>query len=166
MNEIFTRVSIRKYEDRPVEEEKIERLLRAAMAAPSTANQQPWEFYVVTDRAKIEELSKVTPFTGAAAGAPVVFVPCYRTTRVKDVEWGLLDLSAATENLLLEAVAQGLGACWMGIAPNKDRIADCDAILGITEADEIHSFCIIPVGYPAEERPQIDRYEEDRVHRL
>ena len=81
MNEIFSRVSIRKYEDRPVEEEKIERLLRAAMAAPSTANQQPWEFYVVTDRAKIEELSKVTPFTGAAAGAPVVFVPCYRTTR-------------------------------------------------------------------------------------
>ena len=166
MNEIFTRVSIRKYEDRPVEPEKIEKLLRAAMAAPSTANQQPWEFYVVTDRAKIEELSKVTPFTGAAAGAPVVFVPCYRTTRVKDVEWGLLDLSAATENLLLEAVALGLGACWMGIAPNKERIAECDALLGITEADEIHSFCIIPVGYPAESRPQIDRYEEDRVHRL
>ena len=50
MKEIFERVSIRKYEDRPVEPEKIEAILRAAMAAPSTGNQQPWEFYVVTDK--------------------------------------------------------------------------------------------------------------------
>ena len=50
MNEIFKRVSIRKYEDKPVEQEKIEKILRAAMAAPSAGNQQPWEFYVVTDK--------------------------------------------------------------------------------------------------------------------
>ena len=57
MNEIFKRVSVRKYQNRAVEPEKITRLLRAAMAAPSAANQQPWEFYVVTRRDKIRELA-------------------------------------------------------------------------------------------------------------
>lgn len=72
MNAIFHRVSIRKYQDRPVEQEKITLMLRAAMAAPSACNQQPWEFYVVTDKEKIAELSASTPFTKSAKGAPVV----------------------------------------------------------------------------------------------
>ena len=78
MDSIFHRVSIRKFQDKPVEPEKIEKLLRAAMAAPSAGNQQPWEFYVVTDKEKILELSKATPYSGCAAGAPVVIVPVYR----------------------------------------------------------------------------------------
>ena len=57
MNSIYHRVSVRKYEDRPVERKKIEAMLRAAMQAPSAGDQQPWEFYVVTDRAKLEALS-------------------------------------------------------------------------------------------------------------
>lgn len=52
MNSIYHRVSIRKYQDKPVEPEKIEAILKAAMQAPSAANQQPWEFYVVTDKKK------------------------------------------------------------------------------------------------------------------
>ena len=72
MNSIFHRISVRKYEDRPVEKEKIMEILRAGMQAPSACNQQPWEFYVVTDKEKIQKLSKVTPYTGCAAGAPVV----------------------------------------------------------------------------------------------
>lgn len=75
MNSIFHRISVRKYEDRPVEKEKIMEILRAGMQAPSACNQQPWEFYVVTDKEKIQKLSKVTPYTGCAAGAPVVIVP-------------------------------------------------------------------------------------------
>ena len=74
MNSIFHRISVRKYEDRPVEKEKIMEILRAGMQAPSACNQQPWEFYVVTDKEKIQKLSKVTPYTGCAAGAPVVIV--------------------------------------------------------------------------------------------
>ena len=78
MNEIFHRVSIRKYQDRPVEEEKIMEIIRAGMQAPSAANQQPWEFYVVTDRDIIEKLSKTHIYAGCAAGAPVLIVPVYR----------------------------------------------------------------------------------------
>ena len=59
MDHIFTRVSIRKYQDRPVEKEKTLAILRAAMQAPSAANQQPWEFYVVTNKDKLKALSEV-----------------------------------------------------------------------------------------------------------
>ena len=58
MNEIFHRVSVRKFEPKPVEQEKILQILRAAMQAPSTGDQRPWEFYVVTTRAKLVALSK------------------------------------------------------------------------------------------------------------
>ena len=62
MNEIYTRVSVRKFEDRPVEPEKITQLLKAAMQAPSAGNQQPWEFFVVTDKEKIKALSQSNPY--------------------------------------------------------------------------------------------------------
>lgn len=78
MESIYHRVSIRKFQDRPVEKEKIDAILRAAMQAPSAVNQQPWEFYVVTNRDKIQSLSRSQPYAGAAAGAPVVIVPVYR----------------------------------------------------------------------------------------
>ena len=69
MNSIFHRISVRKYKDRPVEKEKIMQILKAGMQAPSACNQQPWEFYVVTDKEKIKQLSKCTPYAGCAAGA-------------------------------------------------------------------------------------------------
>lgn len=78
MDAIFTRTSVRSYEDKPVEQEKIEMILRAAMAAPSSSNQQPWEFYIVTNRDMLEQLSKVKPFAEMTAKAPVAIVPCQR----------------------------------------------------------------------------------------
>lgn len=113
MNEIYTRVSTRKFEDRPVEAEKITQLLKAAMQAPSAGNQQPWEFYVVTDKEKINALSEISPYASCAKNAPVVIVPCYRTDGLRWNETVLLDLSCATENLLLEAVSLGLGTVWL-----------------------------------------------------
>ena len=64
MESIYHRVSIRKFQDRPVEKEKIDAILRAAMQAPSAVNQQPWEFYVVTNRDKIQSLSRSQPYAG------------------------------------------------------------------------------------------------------
>jgi nitroreductase len=61
VKEIFERISIRKYENRPVEEEKIRQVLKAAMAAPSAGNQQPWEFYVVRDPEMIRKLADTVP---------------------------------------------------------------------------------------------------------
>lgn len=162
MNEIFTRTSIRKYENRPVEQEKIDRILRAAMAAPSAGNQQPWEFYVVTDKEKIRALSQVSPYAKCAADAPVLIVPCYRTEGLRFPEFDLIDLSIATEHILLEITAQGLGGVWLAVAPIADRVEKADAILGI--GDRLHAFALVPFGYPAESREWQDRYDESRVH--
>ena len=148
MNSIFHRISVRNYQTRDVEQEKIELMLKAAMAAPSACNQQPWEFYVVKDKAVIGRLSEASPYAKCAKDAPVVFVPCFR--------------SKAVENLLLEADELGLGAVWMGISPDEGRMKAVREVLDIPK--DLRAFALVPCGYPAEERAQEDRYEESRVH--
>ena len=161
MKEIFHRISVRKYEDRPVEPEKIEILLRAAMAAPSARNQQPWEFFVVTNREKLTELSKATPYCGFTAGAPEAIVTAYRKNCAAP-DYAHIDMSACMENLLLAADGQGLGGTWMGIAPIPERMQTVEQILDIP--DTLRAFAIYAFGYPAESRPQEDRYDPARVH--
>lgn len=158
---IFHRVSIRKYEDKELEEELVTMLLKAAMAAPSACNQQPWEYYVVTDKKKIEELSQASPYAKVAAGAPLVFVPCYRKTGVAP-DYFEIDMSASVENLLIEADELGLGAVWMGIAPGKERMEAVRRVLDIPTS--LEPFALVPCGYPAESRKQEDRFEIERVH--
>ena len=163
MNAIFHRTSIRNYEDKAVEPEKITRLLKAAMAAPSAGNQQPWEFYVVSNPEIIDRLSGCSPYSGCAKNAPVVIVPCCRT-KATFPENVMMDLSAATENILLAADALGLGSVWLGIAPVEDRMNAVKKVLSLPE--DLLPFCLLPVGYPQIVRPQQDRYDESRVHYL
>lgn len=161
MNSIFHRISVRKYQDKPVEEEKIEMILKAAMAAPSARNQQPWEFYVVTDKAVIKELSMASPYATCAKDAPVVFVPCFRTEGLLP-DYFNIDMSAAVQNMLLEADELGLGTVWMGISPNKERMEAVAKILNLP--GKLRAFALVPCGYPAEERAQENRYDTSRVH--
>lgn len=161
MNSIFHRISVRKYEERAVEPEKIEMMLKAAMAAPSACNQQPWEFYVVTDKELIGQLSEASPYAKCAKEASVVFVPCFRSEGIAP-EYFNIDMSAAVENLLLEADTLGLGAVWMGISPDEGRMEAVRKVLDIPA--NLNAFALVPCGYPAEEREQENRYEESRVH--
>lgn len=161
MNEIFRRTSVRRFQERTVEPEKTEQLLRAAMAAPSAGNQQPWEFYTVTRRETLEALSGCSPYAGCLVEAPLGIVVCCRENCPMP-EYRQIDCSAATENLLLEAVSQGLGAVWLGIAPLEERMAAVRQVLRLPE--HLSAFALIACGYPAEERPQQDRYEPSRVH--
>lgn len=158
---IFHRTSVRQYQERQVEKEKTELMLRAAMAAPSAMNQQPWEYYVVTRREIIKKLSESTPYTGCAAGAPLVFVACYRRECLRPM-YAHIDMSASVENLLLEADELGLGAVWMGIAPLEDRMQTVREIVDLP--DELEAFALIACGYPAKEQAQQDRYDAARVH--
>ena len=161
MNSLYHRVSIRKYQDKPVEKEKVEAILRAAMQAPSAGNQQPWEFYVITDKPKLEALSQVSPYAGMTKDAPVAIVSAYRKD-CRMPEYAQIDLSIAMENLWLETDNQGLGGVWLGIAPLEDRMKAVEEIIGIP--DTLRAFAIFPFGYPAEERKQQDRYDESRIH--
>lgn len=164
MNSIYHRISVRKYEDREVEPEKIKEILKAGMQAPSAGNQQPWEFYVVTNKDTIAKLSKTSPYAGCAEKAPVVIVPVYRTDRVMFPSMVLEDMSIAQENMWLMADELGLGGVWLGIAPEKDRMKNVKEVLHLP--DKLEAFSLFPVGYPAETRPQQNRYEESRIHYL
>lgn len=122
MNSIFHRTSIRKYQDRPVEPEKITEILHAGMQAPSAVNQQPWEFYVVTNREVIENLSRVSQYSHCVADAPVVIVPVYKVDGIPVPSMAPLDMAIAQENIWLQTDALGLGGVWIGIAPFEDRM--------------------------------------------
>ena len=161
MNSLYHRVSIRKYQNKPVEKEKIEAMLRAAMQAPSAGNQQPWEFYVVTDRDRLESLSRVHRYAGMVKDAPAAIVSAYRK-ECWAPEYAQIDLAIAMENLWLETDAQGLGGVWLGIAPIEDRMRAVEEIIGMP--DTVRAFAVFPFGYPAEEREQQDRYDAGRIH--
>jgi nitroreductase len=162
MNAIFERVSIRKYQNKPVEKEKLDQLMKAAMAAPSAGNQQPWEFYIITDRELLKRLADVSPYSGCMANAAAAIVPCYYSSGLPLQEYAQIDCSIASENILLEAVNLGLGAVWLGIAPEEERMQQVEKILNIPA--ELTAFSLISCGYPAESRRQQDRYDGKRVH--
>ena len=161
MKEIFERVSVRKYLEDKVEKEKIEKLLRAGMAAPSAGNQQPWAFCVTENAEKMDALTKVSPYTTPLHGAPLCIAVLCKKGALRHKDYVDQDLSAATQNILLEAEHLGLGAVWMGIAPLKERMDGAKTVLEL--GDEYEVFALIAVGYPDNKPAMHDRYDAKRV---
>lgn len=163
MQAILTRRSIRAYTDRPVPEELIEQLLRAAMAAPSAGNFQPWRFVVIDERAILDAIPEFHAWSAMLRQAPVAIAIC-ADTAVKDLgPYWPQDCSAATQNMLLAAHSAGLGAVWLGIHPEEDRIVKMRQLLGMPET--LAPFCVVAVGWPAEEPGPADRYDPARARR-
>lgn len=160
-NIIFKRRSIRSFEDKPVEPEKIERILRAGMQAPSAHNKQPWEFLVVTDKEKRDTLSQMSPYSGMVAYAPVAIVVIGKPDDMTG-DYLPQDLGACTQNILLQIVEEGLGGCWMGFYPNMDRCTKIREFFNIPE-DRI-PFSVIALGYSLRENTFVDRYDASKVH--
>lgn len=162
MNAIFTRTSVRQFEDREVEQEKIEKILQAAFASPTAKNQQAWEFYVVTNKEILQKLSTASPFATPAANAPAAIVICYRKENLRVPEKVEIDCAIATENIWLECEELGLGGVMLGIAPEEDRMKAVEEILNIPE--NLRAFTIFPFGYPKNKKPQKNRYDENKIH--
>ncbi len=160
---IFRRVSIRKYQDRPVEDEKMIMLLKAAMAAPSAGNQRPWEFYAINKPDILAKLSACSPYAGCAQNAPAAIVICYRK-EIPMPDFALIDCAIAGENILLEAVDQQLGAVMLAVAPIKDRMDAVKQVLKMP--DSLEPFMLIPVGYPAENPAPKQNWDSSRVHHV
>jgi nitroreductase len=160
---ILSRRSIRKYTAVPVMERDVDDLLRAAMAAPSAGNQQPWHFIVITERELLEAISGFHPYAGMTAEAPLAILACGEPALEKHPGNWMLDLSAAVENLLLAAHAKGLGAVWVGIYPVEERMRPMRELLGVPS--HVVPFALIPVGHPAESKPPSGRFNVHRIHR-
>lgn len=159
---IRTRRSIRRFLDSPVPEDVLESLLCSAMYAPSACNQQPWQFVVIKDRQLLREVPKINPYAAMAADAPVAILVCGDSSLEKVPGYWVVDCSAAVQNLLLAAHALGLGAVWTGVYPQQERVEAFRGLLGLPQNVTPHS--LIPLGYPAEQPPQEERYHTDRVH--
>ncbi len=160
---ILSRRSIRRYTDEPVSETAVTQLLRAACAAPSANNQQPWTFVVIDERELLDAIPDVHPYARMSKEAPLVVLVCGLPERERHPGYWEQDCAAATQNLLLAAHAQGLGAVWCGVHPREQRVQGVRELLGIPA--EVVPFALIVVGHPAEEKPPSDRYSEERVHR-
>ena len=159
------RRSIRKYTDRPVEQEKIDYLLRCALMSPSAKRTCPWEFVVVKDPAKLAALAARLPNSRVGNGAKLAIVVCGSLDNGlpgRSKEYWIHDCSAATMNLLLAAHAQGLGAVWTGVYPGEERVAAVREVLSIP--DGYMPLNVIPVGYPAENPPAKDKWNPAKIH--
>jgi nitroreductase len=162
LDAILTRRSIRKYSDRPVPDDLVTDLLRAAMAAPSAGNQQPWQFIVVRERGLLESIAAASPYAGMTRHAQLAVVVCGDLSREHHPGFWVQDCAAATENLLVAATALGLGAVWLGMYPREERIAGVRALFGLPE--HVVPFAIVPVGYPAEYPGPAQRFDPNRIH--
>ena len=161
---IMTRTSCRMFQNKEVEQDKVETMLKAAMAAPTALNAQPWHFIVVTDKEMLKQLSTASPHTGFLESAPMAIVLCGDMTKKANAIEGRYwehDVCAATENLLLAAHAIGLGATWTGSFPLQERLSVDQKALQLP--DHIIPVSIVAVGYPAM-TPQVkDKWDPDNI---
>ena len=165
IDNILTRVSVRQFTGDPISEAQLDTLLRAAMAAPSAINKQPWAFIVITDRDKIAQLGEALPYSRCSNHPAVAIIPCGDLTKAIPGEMAgfwINDVSAATENLLLAAHAMGLGAVWTGLHPDMNRAKIVQDMLGLPE--HIIPLCVVPVGVPAEQPDIKDKFNLENIH--
>ena len=163
MSGIFHRVSVRKYQNKLVEEEKISKMLRAAMAAPSARNMQPWEFYVIKSSDKLSMVKASGRYTNM--NAPLAIVVCGNHDRClskKDNDFFIQDCSSAITHILLCAESLGLGSLWCGAYPMNSVVNKLRMALELDE--KIIPLGIVYVGYPDEDKEPRTQYNEKYIH--
>ncbi len=166
IDDIMTRTSVRSFSTREVTAEDIETMLRAAMAAPSAMNKQPWHFFVIKDAGVCGEVADVLEYgrqSLRSAGCAII-VAGDREHFFEDagaVDYWVEDCSAAAENLLLAAHALGLGAVWCGVYPIEQRVKQLREAVGIDS--RYVPMCIIPVGYPEGVHEPKDKWDPSKV---
>ncbi len=144
---IFKRRSIRRFKDKLVSDTDIEHIIKAAAAAPTARNVQPWEFIVVKDKTRIWDIADITSPNGAlikgAAACIVVFC--------QDTKYYLEDGCAATTQALLAAAALGIGSCWVA-GDKKEYAQKLTDLLGVPKG--YHLISLLALGY-ADEAPAV-----------
>lgn len=165
LRNIMSRTSVRKFKQQPVEDAKIEALLRAGMASPTSGDMQPWHFVVLKDKKDIEAYAASNKYHAEdIKKTPLFIFVCADTTRMAEGqgrELWVQDLSAVSENILLAAHALGLGACWTTIYPIQKKV------LGISRTLKLPANLIplngIIIGYPDEPLQPKDKWDEKKI---
>jgi nitroreductase len=161
---IFERSSVRDFTGEAVTEEILELIIRAGMAAPSARNLQPWHFICVTSREKLNLLAGGLPYAKMLYQAAAAVIVCGTPDSEDPVlsDYWVQDCSAATENILLAVVAEGLGATWTGVYPRKDRIMHVKKVLGIPA--DVQPLNVIAIGVATGKNLPKDKYKPEKIH--
>lgn len=160
---IYTRRSIRQYDSGKVEEEQIRNLLKAGMSAPSAGNSRPWHFVVIDDQDKLAQIPAIHPHAQMAAQAALAILVCAEPGLEKYPGYWPQDCAAATQNILLAANAQGLGAVWCGVYPGITDDSKFRKLFALP--DSVIPMSLVVIGRKTSELKDPERYFEDRVHR-
>lgn len=160
----MARTSVRSYTSQPIEEEKMEMLLRAGMAAPSACNKQPWHFIAITNREILDKIPTFSPYANMVKQASLAIVVCgdlSKTLEGIEQEFWIQDCAAATENILLMAEGLQLGAVWTALYPLQERYQGMQQLLNLP--DNLIPLNTIVIGYPKETMKSKDKWKEENV---
>lgn len=160
MTAIKKRRSIRKFESKPIEENKLREILEAGRLSPSASNKQDWKFIVAREKDVINKLAEAANNQTFIASASVVIVACSTnpTRKMSGGQFaGPIDISIAVTHMILKSVEEGLGSCWIG-AYNESKVKD---ILNIPK--DVSVVALLPLGYPASTPPTTPRKDFKEV---
>ena len=158
---IYTRRSIRRYSQKKIENNLVNKIIYAGMYAPSAVNKQPWHFIVFEDIDTKKAIIQIHNSASMLNEAYKAILVCYDENLQHDEGYGAVDCAAAVQNMLLAAHALDLGACWIGIYPREERIRHLKKIFKLP--DPIVPYALISLGHPGENKSTPDRIKPDRI---
>ncbi len=159
---LLTRRSIRKFTEQAITEAEVDRLLEAAMAAPSAGNAQPWRFIVIRGQEHREAIAARHPYAQMAVHAPVCIAVCADTKSEKYAGYWPQDCAAAIQNILLAARGLGIGTVWTGVHPDKERELALKEYFKLPE--HVEMLGIVVCGYPDQPFKQRDTFDKSKVY--
>ena len=162
---IHNRKSVRNFTGESITQNEMDIILKAAMAAPSAVNCQPWEFIAVSDRKTLDELGDALPYAKMIfkAGAAIIVCGVPANAYKQMEEYAVIDSTLASQNILLAAEAIGLASIWTAAYPYPDRMKSVRTILGIP-ADVI-PLNVIPLGHPTGEDKPKEKFNSRKIHK-
>jgi nitroreductase len=162
---IHHRKSVRNFTGESVSQNEILILLKAAMAAPSAVNCQPWEFITVTDRKTLDALGDALPYAKMIfkAGAAIIVCGVPAKAHKQMEEYAVVDSALASENILLASEAIGLGAIWTAAYPYPERMKSVRSILNIPA--DIIPLNVIPIGHSTGEDMPKEKFHSGKIHK-
>jgi nitroreductase len=159
---LLNRRSIRKYKNQKISKEDIDKILKAAMYAPSAMNLQAWQFILIEDKDVLIETIKSIPYAEMLKQSAAAILVCGDSSIEKNESWLLQNCSAAIQNILLSAHGLGIGSCWIAIHGMDDVYKNVKTQFKLPE--NIIPISLISLGYPDEEVTAEERFKQDKIH--
>lgn len=162
INAILTRRSIRSYTDKNISKQDMDLILKAAMYAPTARNLQYWRFLVIQDKANMAKLEKIQPYNTLLNSANAAIIVCSDMENEVAQKYYMQDCGASIQNIMLAATSLGIGSITLGLYPNADQVTAIKEQFNIPE--NVAPIGIVALGYPNEEKPDPERFDEAKIH--